>query len=142
MGTRPGRSARSARTRWFAGLAALVLCVALVDVPAAWAKSTPVDSVASTSPKAGTGTVTKTGRKYEICVPYFTKGVAHSYEIKNGDTVVDTFTYTVPATDGTVETITTDKGVDIEITTTHTGGVNGSPSKGCFTYKPPKKPKK
>jgi hypothetical protein len=78
------------------------------------------------------------GQEYDICVPYFAKGIEHRYEIKDGATVVDTFAYVVPAADGAKETVTTDKGLRIEITTDRKAGVNGSPSKGCFKYKPPR----
>ena len=88
----------------------------------------------------GTGTVSDSDedKEYDICVPYFAKGIEHRYEIKKGNKVVDSFAYVVPAADGAKETITTDKGIEIEITTDHKVGVNGSPSKGCFTYVPPR----
>ena len=152
MGTRPDRTVRSGSR--LVVLAALICCVALVDVPAATAGSKPVrlDSVTGSAigqgpggvpvTRTGEGTVAREKKYYEICVPYFAKGIAHTYEIKSGGTVVDSFTYTVPAEDGTVESILTDKGVEIEIASDHTSGVNGSPSKGCFRYKIAKKAKK
>jgi hypothetical protein len=39
----------------------------------------------------------------------------------------------MPADEKT-ENVTTKNGVTIAIATTHSGGVNGSPSKGCFKY--------
>ena len=138
MGVRPAHLVRSARTRRYAGLVALILCVALVDVPGAWAKSQPIDgatgsATAGATTKSGDGSVEKDGKVYLICVPYFAKGLEHTFTITTGGKVVDSFRYTVPAAEGT-STVTTDKGVEIEIETIHTGGVNGSPSQGCFDY--------
>ena len=144
MGTRPDRTVRSASR--LVVLAALICCVALVEVPAVSAKSGRVridgagGSATATGPngpvtRSGEGTVDKDGAAYLVCVPYFAIGIPHTFEIRNGDTVVDSFTYTVPSGDGSVEDVTTAKGVKIAIRTDHTEGVNGSPSKGCFTYK-------
>jgi hypothetical protein len=146
MGTRPDHTVRTASRR-FLVLAALTLCVALVDVPGASAARANVDSATgsatATGPtgpvtKSGSGSVTQKGKRYVICVPYFAIGIPHTFEIKDGDTVVDSFTYTVPPENGKVETLKTAENIKIKITTDHTVGVNGSPSKGCFTYKPPR----
>ena len=40
---------------------------------------------------------------------------------------------TVPVNEQT-DNVTTRMGIPIAVATTHTGGVGGSPSKGCFEY--------
>jgi len=92
--------------------------------------ATTISGARSTTPKAGTGTVSGTN----VCVPYWAKSVSHHFELTDAaGTVVDSFDYTVPAEEKT-ETITTKNGVSIAIKTIHSGGVNGSPSQGCFEY--------
>ena len=136
------------RTRISVWLLALVVSVALVGslfagTAVAKAKLPKVNSASGsltvgTTTKQGTGTVEKDKNSYDICVPFFAIGPEHSFEIKNDNKVVDTFKYSVPTADGTVAEITTAKGVKISIRTDHKAGVNGSPSKGCFEYKPAK----
>src|SRR5262245_19172144 len=101
-----------------AGAVALVASVVLVGSvfagPAGAGKTRPgtVSSVsgsmtataANGTPVArnGAGTVSDSDedKEYEVCVPYFAKGIEHRYEIKKGNKVVDTFAYVVPAADG------------------------------------------
>jgi len=53
--------------------------------------------------------------------------------LTKGGAEVDSLDYTVPADEKT-ENATTKTGIAVAIATTHSGGVNGSPSKGCFKY--------
>ena len=116
-----------------AALLALVVSIALVGsvVAEAAGAATTISGARSTTPKAGTGEV-KNGK--DVCVPYWAKGAAHHFELTDSaGNVVDSFDYTVPADEKT-ETVTTKNGVSIAIKTIHSGGVNGSPSQGCFQY--------
>ena len=118
-------------------LLALVVSAALtgsVLAEAAGAKSAPaIDGAASSSPKQGQGTVEREGKTYIVCVPYWAKNQAHHFILTKSGKTVDQFDFTVPVSAGKT-TVETEDGVEIEIETIHTGGVNGSPSRGCFDY--------
>jgi hypothetical protein len=120
------------------GALMLVVSIALVGSllaeAAGGAASTPaIDGAASTTPRAGNGTVTPSGSGYDVCVPYWAKSTLHHFVLTKGGSEVDSLDYTVPADEKT-ENATTKTGIPVAIATTHSGGVNGSPSKGCFKY--------
>ena len=126
------------RKRVSAWLLTFVVSVALIGSvfaeAAGAAKSGPaIDGAASTTPKAGKGTVIREGNTYLVCVPFWAMNQSHHFVLTKGTKTVDEFDYTVPTQAGKT-TIETDDGVEIEIETIHTGGVNGSPSQGCFDY--------
>jgi len=76
-----------------------------------------------------------------VCVPYWAKNAAHHFVLTKSGAEVDSLDYTVPPDEKT-ENATTKNGVPVAIATTHTGGVNGSPSMGCFKYEVVKAKKK
>jgi hypothetical protein len=97
-------------------------------------KSGPaIEGAASTTPKAGKGTVVREGNTYLVCVPYWAINQDHHFVLTKGTKTVDEFDFKVPVNAGE-QTIETDDGIEIQIETIHTGGVNGSPSQGCFDY--------
>ena len=54
------------------------------------AASTPaIDGAASTTPRAGTGTVAASGTGYDVCVPYWAKSVSHHFVLTKSGTEVD-----------------------------------------------------
>ena len=123
-------------------VASMAMFGSVVAESAGAASSTPaIDGAASTTPRTGTGTVAASGTGYDVCVPYWAKSVSHHFVLTKSGTEVDSLDYTVPADEKT-ENATTKNGVPVAIATTHTGGVNGSPSKGCFKYEAKKTKKK
>lgn len=127
-----------ARPRLLGALFAVILgaTFGLVPLTAPANAGTPIDSIAATSPRVGAGTITPNGEAYNIVVPFFAIGVPHQYELKRGTEVVDSFSFTVPREEGPSAVIPTTKGGTAELVVSHSGGINGSPSKGTGTYKP------
>jgi len=105
------------RRKMAAGLLALVVSAALVGPLASSAgakakkpKPMKIDSVETTSPRSGPGTVTKKGKAYEIVVPLFVLNQVHHFVLKYKGKEVDSFEFTVTPTQGDQITATTAKG--------------------------------
>ena len=151
-------TARGRRRRTLSVLAALILCVALVEVPAAGAAGRPqpesVTGTATLTARDGTtqtvsgeGTVTRNDDgTYTLCLPFWAIGPEHRYEVKDADgKVIDSFTFIVPQAPG--EAPVTIDGKQKRIDVDHTEGVNAavnlSRSNGCVDdYKAPKPAKR
>jgi hypothetical protein len=141
-------------------LLALVVSIALVGVgieAAGAAKTAPpvIDSVhlvmvdTTPTPPAGTpgtqpgqfdGRVTRRGKSavYDIVLPFFAINKPHKYELRNGTTVVDTFSVTVPQNDGDPFTATTEKKGKVKGKVNHPKDIlmlAASDGPGSLTYK-------
>jgi hypothetical protein len=149
------------RKKMSVGMLALVVSIALVG--ALWAgaagaakTSTPViDSVhlvmvdTAPTPAAGApgtqpgqfdGRVTRRGKSgvYDIVLPFFAINKVHKYELRNGTTVVDTFSVTVPQNDGDPFTADTGKKGKVKGKVNHPKDIltlAASDGEGTVTYK-------
>ena len=113
------------RRKLSAVMLALVVSAALVGplASSAGAKAKPkpmkIDSVETTSPRSGPGTVTKKGKVYEVVVPLFVLNQLHHFVLKYKGSEVDSFEFTVTPTQGDQITATTAEGGTAMCTENH-----------------------
>lgn len=108
---------------------------------------TPAAGAPGTQPGQFDGRVTRRGKTgvYDIVLPFFAIGKAHKYELRNGTTVVDTFSVTVPPNNGDPITANTDKGGKLAGKVNHPKKIltlAASDGEGTLTYKAAKRKKK
>jgi hypothetical protein len=102
--------------------------------------ATPPAGAPGTQPGQFDGRVTRQAKKgvYDIVLPFFAINKMHKYELRNGTTVVDTLSVTVPQKDGDPITATTDKGGKVKGKVNHPKDIlplAASYGQGTLTYK-------
>jgi hypothetical protein len=105
---------------------------------------TPPAGAPGTQPGQFDGRVTRRGTSgvYDIVLPFFAINKVHKYELRNGTTVVDTFSVTVPQNDGDPFTADTEKKGKVKGKVNHPKDIltlAASDGEGTLTYKAKKK---